>query len=253
MNSFDLMIERYKKELIDAKIRSMKQAINEVNESPQDDFELQSSEQLVAQNEKEGFEPFDGQEQAEDFFEDTALIDQQQDGVEENTDDGTLQQIGVSDDNSFNSSLENAEPTTTENNSGVGFFPNDAFGTLTVQVFAADRAYPISSASVIVTGSEDKKKYFDGYSDASGLVEKIVLPASNRVYSQSPQRRKPYAQYDLAIDHPRFEKRRYLGVPVFAGIESIQNVQLVPNDIDDAESETITESEPNSLLMDGGA
>ena len=101
-------------------------------------------------------------------------------------------------------------------------------------------------------GKENGKVYFDGYTKTNGVVGSLYLPAPKKSLSQSPQEKPPYAQYDITVTHPRFQKRQYLGVPVFSGVESIQNIQLLPLGSDETDNADVTESEPNELLMKGG-
>lgn len=126
---------------------------------------------------------------------------------------------------------------------------DDSFGTLKVQVYAAQQVYPISSARVLVRRSGEDPIIFEGYTDSSGIVDQIRLPAPGRSLSSAPGSVKPYSQYDVFVTQPNFVSRNYLGVPVFSGVESIQTVRLVPRQFG-TDSTTVTiESEPNALLM----
>lgn len=226
MNSFDSMIERYKKELIDAKKRSMAEQLKEVSKEeaavavstePQTETEIDSAP--VAAEEHREEEP---QPQKKEPEEAAAAPDESEENL-----------------------VPQSEPT--EESKGEP----QSLGALKVQVFMAGRAYPVSSSNVIITG-KDKKVYFDGFTDTNGAIPRLLLPAPKKQFSQSPQETPPYSQYDIFVSHPRFQSRKYLGVPVFAGVESIQNIQLLPLGTDEEDNTDVSESEPNELLMREG-
>lgn len=229
MNSFDLMIERYKKELIDAKKRSMSEQLEQVSARSEE----ASAVSLEPDEEK-------AQPQAEAV---SAPLKAQEEPPEE-------ENAAVFEAEAVAAPEPQDEPLLKKDESSGETEPQ-SLGALKVQVFMAGRAYPVSSANVIITG-RDGRVYFDGFTDTNGAISRLLLPAPKKQFSQSPQETPPYAQYDIFVSHPRFQSRRYLGVPVFAGVESIQNIQLLPLGTDEADNTDVTESEPNGLLMKGG-
>ena len=197
MNSFDSLIEKYSKELIEAKSRSILQAIDEVL----------SDEALVVEANAD------------------LKIDEDNRNMSENRLESEVYPI-------------KSEP--------------DKNGKLKVQVFAADRVYPISSALVSVYETKTDNRLFQGYTNSSGEVGNIFLPAPSKVSSEAPSNVKPYYQYDIVVSYPRFISRKYIGAPIFEGIETIQSVQLVPTEKGDNMETTVVESEPNNLLLGEG-
>lgn len=227
------MIERYKKELIDAKKRSMTQQLKEVtaqeeplfaSAEPQEERQMQKAAAVSASPEAETVSA-------------EADIQPEKAGAREAAAAATEPEEALPAEENYPRAENESEP--------------QSLGALKVQVFMAGRAYPVSSANVIITG-RDKKVYFDGFTDTNGAIERLLLPAPKKQFSQSPQVMPPYAQYDIFVSHPRFQSRKYLGVPVFAGVESIQNIQLLPLGTDEVDNTDVTESEPNGLLMKGG-
>ena len=265
MQNFDSMIERYKKELIDAKRRSIEKEIIETNAAPKAEpitFEESEPEVSAVFAEKaEAFTEDEPQEKPAEAANAAPMATGEENEREplglssplENAarlkDTSPKEPQAAAEENDFQS--ENDIP----NDEGAVFEENEPFpeslGALKVQVFMANRAYPVSSANVIITGKENKKVYFDGYTNTNGVVGSILLPAPKKNFSQSPQEKPPYAQYDISVTHPKFQPRKYLGVPVFSGVESIQNIQLLPLGTDETATD-VTESEPNELLMKGG-
>ncbi len=259
MNSFDLLIERYKKELIDAKRRSIEKEITVLSAEPEIEAE---AEPVVSEGEEEQeaafvFAPASSENESMDYKEEMPReplgLSNPLETLGERPAEANEPQAQPQDEEAEESGFKSESDSQDE--SGPAFeeepFP-ESLGALKVQVFMADRVYPISSAHVVITGKENKKVYFDGYTNTNGIVGSLYLPAPKKSLSQSPQEKPPYAQYDITVTHPRFQKRQYLGVPVFSGVESIQNIQLLPLGSDETDNADVTESEPNELLMKGG-
>ncbi len=109
---------------------------------------------------------------------------------------------------------------------------NKQKGTLRIQVAAANRSFPISNAKVTVSLKlkDGTREMFEGLTDSSGIIDNIVLPAPELNLSQDPDSGgvMPFAVYTTTIEHPDFVNAKFINVPVFPGIESIQAVNLVP-------------------------
>lgn len=248
MSSFDSMIERYKKELIDAKRRSIEKEIIETASLPVTEpvFFEEESEALPVFAEKSEAEEEQGEETSNVFLPNET--EREPLGLLNPLEAAAKDRVTETPQAQNESDLPDDEDAVFEENEP---FP-ESLGALKVQVFMANRAYPVSSAHVVITGKENKKVYFDGYTNTNGVVGSILLPAPKKTFSQSPQETPPYSQYDISVSHPKFQSRKYLGVPVFSGVESIQNIQLLPLGTDEEDNTDVTESEPNELLMKGG-
>lgn len=229
LNSFDLMMERYKKELVDANRRSMEQEL--LNQSGSLPLEA------VDETQAEAADPAPALQQAEDEPTVSVLAEVQTDMPSETKAPPETGTDMIREDAMSREAPPEPDP---EDNS---------FGTLKVQVFAAQQVYPISSARVIVRPGGEDKIIFEGYTDSSGIVDNIRLPSPGKSLSEQPNSVKPYSQYDVFVTQPNFVSRNYLGVPVFPGVESIQTVRLVPRQFGKDEVTVTIESEPNELLM----
>lgn len=251
MNSFDSMIEQYKKELIDAKRRSIEREILSPAFDESEPVTAEKKEEAVSvsavfneKSEEKGTpDSTEPQTENESLKKESEKTEGERFGVFPVTESSGEEKSNP--DETFipedeNSVFEEDEP-----------YP-ESLGSLKVQVFMANRAYPVSSAHVVIIGAENKKVYFDGYTNTNGVVGSILLPAPKKSFSQSPQEKSPYSKYDITVSHPYFQTRKYLGVPVFSGVESIQNIQLLPLGTDERDNTDVTESEPNELLMKGG-
>ena len=108
---------------------------------------------------------------------------------------------------------------------------NGSQGKMKVQVFAADRSFPVGGARItvsvpLVTGS---REIFSGVTDMDGIVDDILLPAPGKSLSLDENNTaEPFALYNLKVSHPDFAVGEYANIPVFDSVKSIQPVELVP-------------------------
>lgn len=115
------------------------------------------------------------------------------------------------------------------------FLQNNPYeGFLKIQVFAAQQALPISNATVTIKKemTDGDHVFFQGLTDADGIVDNLSLPAPDRELSEQPTQYLPYAGYQVHVTHPRFNPVEILLTPVFAGVRSIQPVELTPRLVD---------------------
>lgn len=103
-------------------------------------------------------------------------------------------------------------------------------GYLIVNVSTARGAIPLADASVMVMYDEpDNTSVFTVLTtDMSGKTEKIELPAPSRELSETPGNAKPYATYTVAVEKEGYYSATNTGVPIFAGVTSIQPVEMLP-------------------------
>ena len=103
-------------------------------------------------------------------------------------------------------------------------------GYLIVNVSTARGAIPLAGAAVTVMLDEPENStvFTVLTTDTAGKTDRIELPAPDRSLSESPGNAKPYATYTLQIDKEGYYSVTNAGVPVFAGITSIQPVEMLP-------------------------
>lgn len=116
-------------------------------------------------------------------------------------------------------------------------------GKLKINVFTGNEAFPVMSAFVKVL--KDGELLFSEFTDQSGSVQEIYLPAPSRKISENPGNGKGYAEYWVEVSHPRFNSVVLENVPVFDGVRSIQPVALEP--VNNEGVEIINETEPEFL------
>lgn len=106
----------------------------------------------------------------------------------------------------------------------------ESIGYLKVKVSTARGAIPLENATVSVRaeGSGNAGVVYSLETNSSGLTESLPLPAPARELSQEPNGSIPYSLWGVSVFCKGFISAIYSGVPVYAGITSIQNANLVP-------------------------
>lgn len=103
-----------------------------------------------------------------------------------------------------------------------------SYGTLTVNVSSTRGLFPVAGATVRVFFGpyENYALVGEEQTDESGkAVFRLETPSAE--LSETPDSaQKPYATYSVVIDAPGYLRHINLGVPVFAGINSVQDVVL---------------------------
>ena len=102
------------------------------------------------------------------------------------------------------------------------------YGTLTVNVSSTRGLFPVAGAAVSIFYGpyENYRLVGEAQTDESGKAV-FRLEAPSAELSETPDSaQKPYATYSVVIDAPGYLRHINLGVPVFAGINSVQDVVL---------------------------
>ena len=104
-------------------------------------------------------------------------------------------------------------------------------GTLAVRVFTSQAQLPVSGATVIIS-SREKDDRFHVFSiqttDSSGSTGTFPLDAPDLALSESPGGASPFSSYSLVVEHPGYYLATFEKLQIFPGIETVQNVPLVP-------------------------
>ena len=104
-------------------------------------------------------------------------------------------------------------------------------GFILVNVRTGDESTPVEGATVMVTAIVDGSRLIlaEGLSDNSGTTKKFVVPAPDIKHSQAPDAgKRPYNLFDVSVTANGFFKARSVDVPVFDGITSVQNFNMIP-------------------------
>lgn len=107
---------------------------------------------------------------------------------------------------------------------------NPDSGVIKTQVFTARRTYPVGNAQVnLYKVFPDGAYLIDSqFSDRSGQVKPVTVPALERSLSEPPGDPAPYVSYRITVSHPDFMDAVIEQVPVFEGVTSLQAVDLIP-------------------------
>jgi hypothetical protein len=101
-------------------------------------------------------------------------------------------------------------------------------GGLTVSVFTAGGALPLEGATVTVTDTEGNILR-TATTDRSGRTPRFVLPSVRAEEALTPNPSvRPYSIYGIRITKDGYYTHENSGVPVFAGITSVQPAELIP-------------------------
>ena len=106
----------------------------------------------------------------------------------------------------------------------------EATGTLIVRVFVSRAQLPISNATVTVYSPGMNHRMHLHYiltTDGSGVSGPVKLPATDS-FGLTPSSPVPYSSYDLVVEHPDYQLGIYRHLQIFRGVQTIQDVQLIP-------------------------
>jgi hypothetical protein len=117
-------------------------------------------------------------------------------------------------------------------------------GYILVNVRTGDDSSAIEGAFIAVTAIVDGKRLVlaSGVTDKSGVSPKFALPVPDLEHSQEPSpEERPYNLFDVSVSAEGFFRARSVDVPVFSGITSVQNFNLIPLPLMmDSSDETVT-------------
>ena len=107
----------------------------------------------------------------------------------------------------------------------------DSKGFILVNVRTGDESAAIEGATVMVTAVIDGKRMIlaSGVTNENGTAPKFELPVPAYDLSQSPSSgKRPYNLFDVSVTAEGFFNARSVDVPVFSGITSVQNFNMIP-------------------------
>ena len=99
-------------------------------------------------------------------------------------------------------------------------------GYIQIKTYTAREATPVADALVLIL--RDGELVYQTLTDEDGLSEIVELETVSRDLSTVVGNPKPFTTYDLQITAGGFLPVRSVGVPIFGGVTSIENVALIP-------------------------
>lgn len=125
-------------------------------------------------------------------------------------------------------------------------------GGLTVSVTTLRSLYPVPDAVVTVfTGDVENQKVIDRKTtDQSGKTKTFYLPTPNKSLSEDQNETAlPYALYNIFVKAKDLVGQINLNIPVFAGVNSMQNVDLIlPSALGENQTDPIIIDQSNKFL-----
>ena len=104
-----------------------------------------------------------------------------------------------------------------------------ATGTLTVVVHTAGNALPVPGAYVTVSTADEEGDFSRTVvTDESGRAPTLILETPPASASLTPGGARPYAVYSIRTEKEGFYTNENSMVPLFAGVNSVQPVELLP-------------------------
>ena len=105
-------------------------------------------------------------------------------------------------------------------------------GTLRVRVYTSQAELPLEGATVVVTRDSGTGKYellSVQTTDSSGLIRPVKIATPGTGQSTSPGRGpEGFTSCNVWAEHPGYAMLQVDGVQIFPGVETMQDMELVP-------------------------
>lgn len=106
---------------------------------------------------------------------------------------------------------------------------HNGIGYLIVKASTASESIPIAGARVTIYDNEnDNAILYSLITDSSGLSERVSIPTASSTESQAPGNSKPFSTVNIEVIFSGYSPVRFLNVPIFDGILSVQRTNMVP-------------------------
>ena len=116
--------------------------------------------------------------------------------------------------------------------------PGEGIGYLKVRASTAGDVIPVEGAVVYVRSlGEDDRLVFSLRTDASGQTRTAALPAPTAAAENSLPDEEPVRSYGVEIMKEGYRTVEYAGVPIYAGITTLIEAELLPESEDESESD----------------
>ncbi len=126
--------------------------------------------------------------------------------------------------------ITNGTPPVMEEDAAAVLEEYTETGLLRVAALTGDGAFPVPGAHVTITvrRSDGEHLAYLLITDESGETPTVSLPAPDASLSQSPDNKDPFTTAEIRIFAKGYFRAQLKNVPIFAGITSVQTVQLIP-------------------------
>ncbi len=101
-------------------------------------------------------------------------------------------------------------------------------GYIRVRAFMSNAQIPLENVAITICSS-DGTAIAMRLTDRSGLTEPVAIPAPDRKNSEAPEKNgTPFTDLILYAWKSGFEQVKASNVQVFAGVTTVQNLEMVP-------------------------
>ncbi len=105
---------------------------------------------------------------------------------------------------------------------------NAGEGTLKVQAFVANQAFPLEDINIKVYKNigNDKVIFFEGTTDSSGIIDDIKLPAKLAKEDIEQASDILYTNYEIEAENPESQEKKDYEIAVFSDLKIIQPIRF---------------------------
>lgn len=122
-------------------------------------------------------------------------------------------------------------------------------GSLIVRTFVSRAQLPVPDATVIVYATDPDGRHTllaIRTTDESGVAGPISL-ATNGSMGLTPDSPIPFTDYQLVVEHPGYQLALFNDLQVFTGVETVQDVPLIPLSVPEGADRNTTTVTPQPL------
>lgn len=124
-------------------------------------------------------------------------------------------------------------------------------GTLVVRTFVSRAQFPVADATVVVSvpsGDGRQKLVAIQRTNENGVAGPITLEAPDIAGSLTPGNNgSAFSNYVLIVEHPNYQLALYDDLQIFPGVETVQDVPLIPLSANERNESDITTVTPQPL------
>lgn len=108
---------------------------------------------------------------------------------------------------------------------------NPSVGTLKVYAYTADEAFPSKNTNIVVQKKigDYTVLFYSGYTNESGVIDDIVLPAPNDI-DKNVLEVPTYETYELNAFREGYLDLKINNIGMFGGVSVIQYLRMIPRD-----------------------
>ena len=104
-------------------------------------------------------------------------------------------------------------------------------GTIVARAYTSTAIIPVEGATARITKPDPSGSITllgERITNANGMTASLAVQTPSASESQHPGTVRPFTEVDILCEHPLFERIFVEHVQIFAGIESVQNLVMIP-------------------------